>query len=152
MHYRLADPVIVPGLTASVVQIAGEHGLIVKHAKKTLELRPPVQVDKGTAALEVASAIGATEQRGVDLRAPATTSPTKTCSARCACRFPAAVTVWVAHDSPASATAAEFSVAGHGRAARPAQRDRSPARRRIVRENRLALSALLRGLGWFRAL
>lgn len=60
VHYRLADPVIVPGLTASVVQIASEYGLIVKHAKKTLELRPPVQVDKGTAALEVARAIGAT--------------------------------------------------------------------------------------------
>lgn len=109
VHYRLADPVIVPGLTASVVQIASEYGLIVKHAKKTLELRPPVEVDKGTAALELISAIGATDIDASILAAGDDLTDEDMFNAL-RVSIPRAVTVWVAHDSPPSETAAEFSV------------------------------------------
>lgn len=109
VHYRLADPAIVPGLTARVVQIASEFGLIIKHAKKTLELRPPVQVDKGTAALEVASALGAMGITASILAAGDDLTDEDMFNAL-RVSLPGAVTVWVAHDSATWATAAEFSV------------------------------------------
>jgi trehalose-phosphatase len=109
VHYRLADPAVVPGLTARVVQIASEYGLIVKHAKKTLELRPPVQVDKGTAALEVASALGATGTNASIFAAGDDLTDEDMFNAL-RVSFPGAATVWVAHDSATWATAAEFSV------------------------------------------
>jgi trehalose-phosphatase len=109
VHYRLADEAIVPGLTARVVQIASEHGLVVKHAKKTLELRPPVQVDKGTAALELAALVGATASDASVLAAGDDLTDEDMFSAL-RVSLPGAVTVWVAHDSPTWTTAAEFSV------------------------------------------
>jgi len=109
VHYRLADPAIVPGLTAGVVQIASEFGLIVKHAKKTLELRPPVQVDKGTAALEVASAVGAIGSEASVFAAGDDLTDEDMFNALLV-SLPGAVTVWVAHDSSTWTTAAEFSV------------------------------------------
>jgi trehalose-phosphatase len=108
VHYRLADQDVVPGLTALVVQVASEYGLIVKQAKKTLELRPPVQVDKGTAALEVASAVGAAvADASIFAAGDDLTDEDMFNALRVA--LPSAVTVWVAHDSSFT-TAAEFSV------------------------------------------
>lgn len=108
IHYRLADPEVVPGLTAFVVQIASEYGLVVKQAKKALELRPPVQVDKGTAALEVASAVGATRgDASVFAAGDDLTDEDMFNALRVS--LPDAVTVWVADDS-AHSTSAEFSV------------------------------------------
>lgn len=109
IHYRLADPAVVPGLTARVVQIASEFGLVVKHGKKALELRPPVQVDKGTAALDVAAVVGATEGDASIFAAGDDLTDEDMFNALRVSQ-PSAVTVWVTHDAPYT-TAAEFSVA-----------------------------------------
>lgn len=59
-HYRLAHPRIVPELTAEVTRIADELGLRVTSGKEVLEVRPPIDVNKGTAALELVESLGAT--------------------------------------------------------------------------------------------
>jgi trehalose-phosphatase len=58
VHYRLADPRVVPELTHDVARIAEECGLRMTHGKEVLELRPPIGVDKGTAAVEVVQRLG----------------------------------------------------------------------------------------------
>lgn len=64
VHYRLAHPSSVPALNASVEQIAKSLGLRLTHGKEVLELRPPVDIDKGIAALALAERLGATTQGG----------------------------------------------------------------------------------------
>ncbi|HEY4216624.1 MAG TPA: trehalose-phosphatase [Gemmatimonadaceae bacterium] len=59
VHYRLAHPRVVPELTASVENVARELGLRVTFGKEVLELRPPVDVDKGTASVALANELGA---------------------------------------------------------------------------------------------
>jgi trehalose-phosphatase len=59
VHYRLAHPRSVPQLTSDVDQVARDLGLRVTHGKEVLELRPPVDIDKGTAAVALADDLGA---------------------------------------------------------------------------------------------
>jgi trehalose-phosphatase len=59
LHYRLADPSAVSGLMQRARDVAATHGLKVTQGKKIVELRPPVEVDKGTAALTLADRLGA---------------------------------------------------------------------------------------------
>lgn len=59
VHYRLASPDAIPRLADDVHAIAREFGLVVTHGKKILELRPPVRIDKGSAAVELADSLGA---------------------------------------------------------------------------------------------
>ena len=61
IHYRLADPGIVPRLRGVVTDVAARYGLPVTEGKKVLEVRPPVSVDKGTAVLALAARLGATD-------------------------------------------------------------------------------------------
>ena len=87
VHYRLADPVIVPGLTASVVQIAGEHGLRRQARKENAGVAPAGagrQRYRGTGSRECDRRHRAARRRS---SRQAMTSPTKTCSTRCVCRF-----------------------------------------------------------------
>jgi trehalose 6-phosphate phosphatase len=42
------DPGVVPALASSVAAVAAAHGLAVLHARKSLEVHPPIDVDKGT--------------------------------------------------------------------------------------------------------
>lgn len=58
IHYRLADPEVVPRVRATVERVATEAGLVVHEGKKVLEVRPPVRVDKGTAVLALARRLG----------------------------------------------------------------------------------------------
>ena len=58
LHYRLADPVVVPRLKAAVDAIAQQHGLRVTEGKGVYEVRPPVHLDKGTAVLALARRLG----------------------------------------------------------------------------------------------
>ncbi|HKO16967.1 MAG TPA: trehalose-phosphatase [Gemmatimonadaceae bacterium] len=58
VHYRLADHALVSRIDDSVRSVAGVLGLRVTHGKEVLELRPPVAVDKGTAALDLARELG----------------------------------------------------------------------------------------------
>jgi trehalose 6-phosphate phosphatase len=60
IHYRLADPDILPRLRGVVTDVAARYGLPVTEGKKVLEVRPPVSVDKGTAVLALAERLGAT--------------------------------------------------------------------------------------------
>jgi trehalose-phosphatase len=59
VHYRLADRSTVPELGLHVRRIARELGLDVTGGKEVLELRPPVRINKGTAAIDLASRLGA---------------------------------------------------------------------------------------------
>jgi len=58
VHYRLAHPSLVPPLTNAITLVARDLGLKVTRGKEVLELRPPVNVDKGTAAVELAQTLG----------------------------------------------------------------------------------------------
>jgi trehalose-phosphatase len=62
VHYRLADRRIVPELAEQINGIARDLGLRVTTGKEVLELRPPIDVNKGTAAVELAGQLGALGQ------------------------------------------------------------------------------------------
>lgn len=64
VHYRLAHPAAVPALTTSIEQLASSLGLRLTQGKEVLELRPPVNMDKGVAALALAERLGATARGG----------------------------------------------------------------------------------------
>lgn len=59
VHYRLASRDVVPLLTEKLNDIARDLGLRVTTGKEVLELRPPIDVNKGTAAVELARTLGA---------------------------------------------------------------------------------------------
>jgi trehalose-phosphatase len=65
LHFRLAEPRTEPLLRHSADAIALRHGLRRTDGKQVLELRAPVPVDKGTAALALATRLGASEQGSV---------------------------------------------------------------------------------------
>lgn len=58
IHYRLADPALVPRLRETVEQLAAVHGLRVTAGKMVIEVRPPARVDKGTAVLHLGAQLG----------------------------------------------------------------------------------------------
>jgi trehalose-phosphatase len=58
VHYRRADEAVVPRLRASLAAIAAQHGLRLTEGKQVLELRPPLEHDKGTAVLALATQLG----------------------------------------------------------------------------------------------
>jgi trehalose-phosphatase len=51
LHYRLAERPAIPMVVDFINQLAAEHGLVVTRGKEVLELRPPLEVNKGTAAV-----------------------------------------------------------------------------------------------------
>jgi trehalose 6-phosphate phosphatase len=109
VHYRLAHPRIVPELTRKVGEIANDLGLRMTSGKEVLELRPPIEVHKGTAAIELADALGALhEAASLFVAGDDRTDEDMFESVRA--RQPHAVTVRVGSDSAVSETAAEFSV------------------------------------------
>ncbi len=59
VHYRLAERDSVPELGLRVRRVARELGLDVTGGKEVLELRPPVRINKGTAAIDLAHRLGA---------------------------------------------------------------------------------------------
>jgi trehalose-phosphatase len=59
LHYRLVDPAEVPTLVERAREVAATLGLRVTEGKKIVELRPPVDVNKGTATVSLARHIGA---------------------------------------------------------------------------------------------
>jgi trehalose-phosphatase len=110
VHYRLAHPRIVPDLTAKITNVARELGLKVTSGKEVLELRPPIEVHKGTAAIELAEALGAlNDAASLFVAGDDRTDEDMFRSVRA--RTPQAVTVRVGSDSALPETDAEFSVA-----------------------------------------
>jgi trehalose-phosphatase len=59
VHHRLVARDAVSALNAQITDIANVHRLALTHGKEVLELRPPVKIDKGTAALKLAVQLGA---------------------------------------------------------------------------------------------
>ena len=106
VHYRLAQPGIVPELIGEVARIGEEHGLRATQGKEVLELRPPIAVDKGTAALELAESLGATHD-DASLFAAGDDRTDEDLFRALRQRQPRAVTVRV---GDAASTEAEFSV------------------------------------------
>lgn len=112
VHYRLSPRESIPELTARIAEIAERGGLTLSHGKESLELRPPVRVDKGTASLEVADQLGALGANASLLCAGDDRTDEDMFRA-VRTRQPRAVTVHVTGDGgPSSETAAEFSVPG----------------------------------------
>jgi trehalose-phosphatase len=106
VHYRLADRAIVSDLTAEIMRVAEEVGLRPTAGKEVLELRPPVAIDKGIAALELAEALGATDD-GASVFAAGDDRTDEDLFRALRRRQPRAVTVRVGDASP---TEAEFVV------------------------------------------
>lgn len=109
VHYRLADPSIVPELATRVLEIAEGQGLVVRQGKLTWELRPPMPIDKGSTALELAAELGALSE-GASVLAAGDDRTDEDMFTALRAAFPPAVTVWVEHEGVDFETAAEFAV------------------------------------------
>lgn len=111
VHYRLVDRERVGEVRAIVGHVAAKHALHITEGKEVLELRPPVEVNKGTAAVDLAGELGIDVSSGSVLYAGDDRTDEDAFRALRAA-FPRAVTVRVMHDAdaPGSATAAEYFV------------------------------------------
>ena len=59
IHYRLADPAVLPDLRRAAGDVAARDGLRLTEGNMVVEVRPPVAVDKGTAIHRLAGELGA---------------------------------------------------------------------------------------------
>ena len=110
VHYRMADPGVVPRLRGALAELTRRHGLQLMEGKMIFEIRPPVQVDKGTAVLALARQLGGLASGASILFAGDDTTDEDGFRVLRE-HVPAAVTVRVI-DREAGETAAEFTVAG----------------------------------------
>jgi trehalose 6-phosphate phosphatase len=110
VHYRLAARNIIPALSAHVAAIAEDLDLRVTVGKEVLEVRPPVDVNKGTACVALAHMIGALES-GASIFCAGDDSTDEDAFRALRDEQPLAVTVRVGADSPRPETSAEFTVA-----------------------------------------
>lgn len=65
IHFRLARPEDVPNVEDAVRRVARELSLRVQQGKMIFELRPPADIHKGTALLELAATLGVVRERRV---------------------------------------------------------------------------------------
>ena len=109
VHYRLAGDGVAGRLKGVMEELARRHGLRLTAGKKVIELRPPVQIDKGTAALALARELGALSADASLLFAGDDVSDEDAFRALRE-RLSHAVTVRVAGAEPDRPTAAEFTL------------------------------------------
>ena len=111
VHYRIVEERHVPRIRERTAAIAGELGLRVLDGKKIVELRPPIDVNKGTACVAFAKQLDVSDARGSVLYAGDDRTD-EDAFRELRTVLPAAVTVRVASgdDVPAS-THAELVVA-----------------------------------------
>lgn len=64
VHYRIVEETIVPRLRERTAEVARELGLRVLDGKMIVELRPPIDVNKGTACVAFTHRLGVTQSRG----------------------------------------------------------------------------------------
>ncbi|HEY4139560.1 MAG TPA: trehalose-phosphatase [Casimicrobiaceae bacterium] len=64
VHYRLASRAIVPRVIEQTAAVARELDLLLTDGKEVLEIRPPIQVNKGTASIELVERFHAFEKSG----------------------------------------------------------------------------------------
>ena len=112
VHYRAVVPGDVARLEAEILSVAADAGLRVTRGRKVIELRPPIDVDKGTASLALAQQLGAMAASASVLFAGDDTTDE---DAMTALRdsHPGAVTIHVEGEEPRT-TRAEFRVASPG--------------------------------------
>jgi trehalose-phosphatase len=114
VHYRLADPGVLPRLRSLVSDLARQHGLAVTEGKMVLELRAPVRIDKGTAVLHLAQRLGGFTA-GASLLFAGDDATDEDAFRALRARTPAAATVRVldaATERTSAPTAAEFVLDG----------------------------------------
>jgi trehalose-phosphatase len=109
IHYRLAHPRIVPELVAATERIASDLRLRLTRGKEVLELRPPVDVDKGTAAVDLAETLGALSG-GASVLCAGDDRTDEDAFRALRLANPSTVTVRVGGDDPGVQTDAEFGV------------------------------------------
>lgn len=109
VHYRLADPAVLPRVRGLVEDTANALGLRITHGKMVFEIRPPARVDKGTAVLTLAARLHATDT-GASLVFIGDDATDEDAFRALRLRQRNAVTVRVAPDE-ITGTAAEFAVA-----------------------------------------
>lgn len=108
IHYRLADPHVLPRLQGIVEGVARELGLRVHAGKMVFEIRPPVVVDKGTAVYALAQRLQALTE-GATLLFVGDDRTDEDAFRLLRMRAPHALTVRVS-DEPDAHTLAEFLV------------------------------------------
>jgi trehalose-phosphatase len=109
VHYRQADPHVLPRLQVMVQQVSQELGLRVHDGKMVYEVRPPVRVDKGTAVFALAQRLGGLEP-DASLLFVGDDRTDEDAFRVLRHRTPRAVTVRVAEAGAAAGTVAEFTV------------------------------------------
>jgi trehalose 6-phosphate phosphatase len=110
VHYRLADRAAIPELTATVAAIASDLGLVMTRGKEVLELRPPIQVNKGTAAVEWATSVRALARGGVAIYIGDDRTDEDAFHALRVAAPEAAVTIRVGDPEVGETTSAEFAL------------------------------------------
>lgn len=64
VHYRIVDEHHLPRIVERTAEVAGALGLRVLQGKKIVELRPPIDVNKGTACVAFIERLGLSRTRG----------------------------------------------------------------------------------------
>jgi trehalose-phosphatase len=108
VHYRLAARPAIPRITETVNEIARDLGLRVTRGKEVLELRPPLEVNKGTAAVLWVKRLGMSSAASVLYIGDDRTDEDAFRELREA--FPKAVTIRVGDPDHGETTSAEFRV------------------------------------------
>jgi trehalose-phosphatase len=111
VHYRLAADADVPSVIAAVTSCAEARGLRLTHGKKVVELRPPIEVHKGTATRALAQQLGALKA-GASLVFAGDDRTDEDAFVSLRDAKPDAVTIRIAsRESGPASSAAEFSLA-----------------------------------------
>ena len=110
VHTRLAARAQIAEITAAVTNVASELGLTLTRGREMLELRPPIQVHKGTAAVEWAKSVGAIEPGGSVVYVGDDRTDEDAFEALRAAAPHAAVTIRVGEPDAGETTFAEFGV------------------------------------------
>lgn len=109
VHWRLADPAIVPRLREAVDNVAKPLGLRITEGKCIYEVRPPAEIDKGTAVLALAERLTSGNDDASFMFAGDDATDEDAIRALRE-HHPRAVTVRITSDGGAIETEAEFSL------------------------------------------
>jgi trehalose-phosphatase len=109
VHYRLAHPSAIAALAAEIADVGRDLGLRVTRGKEVLELRPPIAIDKGTAATELAASLNALAS-GASLLCAGDDRTDEDAFRALRAAQPACVTIHVGIDPVGFETNAEFYV------------------------------------------
>jgi trehalose-phosphatase len=109
VHWRLADPAIAPRLREAIEEVARPLDLRVTEGKCIFEVRPPAQIDKGTAVLALAERLTSGSEEASFLFAGDDVTDEDAVRALRA-HHPRAVTVRIMSDGADVETDAEFSL------------------------------------------